>query len=248
MPVRRLTFIEYVRSITALLVFYLLLMVVMVLIPVIAVLTFGKATNWMVKTFAPILGKPVLFFLGIDFEVEDLRPEPHRPAVYLFNHSSTLDIPTLLALALERIRIVIKWEMQYIIPIWAVGRMTGQIFIKRQDRERSVATLQQALARLKTKKLSLVMAPEGSRKHSGKIGPFKKGAFHMALDLGYPVIPVYFEGNDELSYRGSLMAKSGKLKATIHPPVDTSGWKRENIDEHIAEVRAMYLAWAGVKE
>ena len=69
-------------------------------------------------------------------------------------------------------------------------------------------------------------------------------AFHMALDLGYPIVPIYFDGNDKLSYEGSIMAKSGKIVATIHPPIDTSSWKVETIDDHIAEVRAMYLDWA----
>tara|TARA_R110002096_G_scaffold183757_9_gene361884 strand:+ start:20746 stop:21480 length:735 start_codon:yes stop_codon:yes gene_type:complete len=239
-----LTIPEYARSILAIIVFYLLLFFASIVIFLIAVLSFGKATNWTVKTFGPILGKPVLYILGIEFEVRDLREDTSQPVIFIFNHSSTLDIPAVLSLALERFRVIIKWELQYIPFLFIIGRSTGQVFIKRSNREHSISALQKALVRVQNHKLNLVMAPEGSRKHEGKIGPFKKGAFHMALDLGYPIVPIYFDGNDKLSYEGSIMAKSGKIVATIHPPIDTSSWKVETIDDHIAEVRAMYLDWA----
>ena len=173
-----LTFIEYIRSFCALFVFYLLMFIVSILIFFVALLSLGKATNWSVKTFAPILGRPVLYILGIDFEVKDLRSDPSQPVVFIFNHCSTLDIPALLSLALKRIRIVVKWEIQYIPFLFVIGRLTGQVFIKRQDKEHAIATLQKALNRIKENNLNLVLAPEGTRKHEGIIGSFKKGAFY----------------------------------------------------------------------
>ncbi len=239
-----LTIPEYARSILAIIVFYLLLLIASILIFFVAIFSFGKATNWIVKVFAPFLGKPVLYILGIEFEVIDLREDTSQPVIFIFNHSSTLDIPAVLSLALERIRVVIKWELQYIPFLFIIGRLTGQVFIKRSNRAHSITTLQKALDRVQKHKLNLVIAPEGSRKHEGKIGPFKKGAFRMAIDLGYPIVPIYFDGNDNLSYEGSIMAKSGKIVATIHPPIDTSSWKIETLDNHIDDVRAMYLDWA----
>ena len=191
---------------------------------------------------------PVLFVLGIKFTVIDHREKETPPAIYIFNHSSTLDIPTFLALGLERFRVVAKWELQYLPFLLIIGRLTGQVFIKRQNSEKAIETLLKTYERLKRDRLNLVIAPEGSRKHEGVIGPFKKGAFRMAIDLKYPIVPVYFEGNDQLSLGGSLFSKSGEINAHIHPPVDTSFWKIETIDEHIAEVRGMYLSWAGVEE
>ena len=70
----------------------------------------------------------------------------------------------------------------------------------------------------------------------------------MAVDLGFPIVPIYFEGNQELSLGGSLLAKSGTINAHIYPPIDTSDWSRETIDEHVKEVRQKYLEWAGVEE
>ncbi len=241
-----LTFFEYVRSIITMIVFMLILLLVSVLVTILVLLTFGKATNWIVKTFPKYMGKPIFFLLGIDYHLNDLRKDTSKPVIFIFNHCSTLDIPAVLMLALERFRIVIKWELQYIPFFFIIGRLTGQVFIKRSDKEHAIATLQKTYDRLKKNNLNLILAPEGSRKHKGKIGPFKKGAFRMAIDLGYPIVPIYFDGNDRLSKGGSLMAKQGEITATIHPQIDTSSWKIDTIDEHIEEVRSMYLDWAGV--
>ena len=241
-----LTSFEYVRSIITMFVFMLILLLVSILVTIIVLLTFGKATNWIVKTFPRYMGIPIFYLLGIDYHLIDLRKDTSKPVIFIFNHCSTLDIPAVLMLALERFRIVIKWELQYIPFFFIIGRLTGQVFIKRSDKEHAIATLQKTYDRLRKNNLNLILAPEGSRKHEGKIGPFKKGAFRMAIDLGYPIVPIYFDGNDRLSMGGSLMAKQGEITATIHPQIDTSAWKVETIEEHIEEVRNMYLDWAGV--
>ncbi|MFV1882968.1 MAG: lysophospholipid acyltransferase family protein [Balneola sp.] len=200
------------------------------------------------KTFPRYMAYPVLFALGIKFRVTDHRKQETPPAIYIFNHSSTLDIPIFLALGLERFRVVAKWELQYIPFFFIIGRLTGQVFIKRQNSEKAIERLLKTYDRLKRDDLNLVIAPEGSRKHEGVIGPFKKGAFRMAIDLGYPIVPIYFEGNDKLSLGGSLFSKSGEINAHIHPPVDTSDWNIETLEDHIDGVREMYLKWAGVEE
>lgn len=243
-----LTPFEYLRSIITMIVFMIILLLVSVLIFIIVLLTFGKATDWIVRTFPKYMGLPVFYLLGIDYERIDLRKDKSKPVIFIFNHCSTLDIPAFLALALQRFRVVIKWELQYIPFFFIIGRLTGQVFIKRSNKEHAIKTLQETYERLRKNNLSLVVAPEGSRKHKGRIGTFKKGAFRMAIDLGYPIVPIYFDGNNRLSLGGSLMAKQGKITATIHPQVDTSSWKLETLDEHIDEVRNMYLNWAGVAE
>lgn len=243
-----LTVIEYLRSIMAMLLFIVILTIASVLVTIIVLFTFGKSTNWIVKTFPPIMSRPVFYVLGIRFKIIDHRRDTSTPSIYIFNHSSTLDIPAFLALGLERFRVIAKWELQYLPFFFIIGRLTGQVFIKRQHSEKAIATLLKTYERLKKDQLNLVIAPEGSRKHKGIIGPFKKGAFRMALDLGYPIVPIYFDGNDRLSMGGSLFAKSGEINAHIHSPIDTSEWKLETIGDHISEVRGKYLKWAGVEE
>ncbi len=243
-----LTPIEYIRSVLAIVVFFIMFAISTPLITLLLLFSLGKATNFVVENFGPFIAYPVLWTLGIKFNVVQHGEPAEPPVIYTINHSSTLDLVTMIALGLPHIRFVAKWELQYNPLFFIVGRLTGQVFIQRKKSDKAIKRIQSAYDRLKRDKLSIMVAPEGSRKHPGIIGPFKKGAFHMAIDLGYPIVPIYFDGNQELSLGGSLLSKSGTINAHIHKPVDTSDWKRETLHEHIDEVRNMYLEWAGVEE
>lgn len=248
MSVEQLTFGEYTRSILGIATFFLMLILATPIILLLLLLSFGRLNNLVVEQIAPLIARPALYVIGINFSIKVHDDTIKHPAVFIINHSSTLDVLTILALGLPRVRFVAKWELQYNPLFFLLGRLTGQVFIKRQNSEKAVATLQKAYDRVRQKRLSVLLAPEGSRKHPGIIGPFKKGPFHMALDLGYPIVPVYFEGNRDISMGGSLLAKSGKATAHIHPAIDTTGWTLENLEDHIAEVRELYLQWAGITD
>lgn len=240
-------FRDYARSVLAITIFFLIFLVATPLILFLLLITLGKASNFVIRKIAPLMVRPVLWISGISFTVEHHAKKNPGAAVYIINHSSTLDVLTLLALGLPRIRFVAKWEFQYNPIFLLLGRLTGQIFIKRQHSDKAIATLQKTYKRIKKQKLSIMMAPEGSRKHPGVIGPFKKGPFRLAMDLGYPIVPVYFEGNRELSKGGTLITKSGQLTAHIHEAVDVSEWSLDQLEENITEVRKKYLRWADVK-
>ena len=243
-----LTPIEYIRSILAIIVFFIMFAISTPLIAILLILSFGKATNFVVENFGPIIAYPVLWTLGIKFNVVQHGEPVDPPVIYTINHSSTLDLVTMIALGLPHIRFVAKWELQYNPLFFIVGRLTGQVFIQRKKSDKAIKRLQKAYDRLKSDQLSIMVAPEGSRKHPGIIGPFKKGAFHMAIDLGFPIVPIYFEGNQELSLGGSLLSKSGTINAHIHPPIDTTDWEKDTIEEHVEFLREKYLKWAGVEE
>lgn len=237
---------DYVRSILGITTFFIVLIAATPIILLLLIVSFGKLTNFVVEQVAPLIAKTSLFVAGIDFSVKVHGTGITCPAVFIINHSSTLDILTILAAGLPRVRFVAKWELQYNPLFFLLGRLTGQVFIKRQKSEEAIETLKNTYNRIKEHNLSVLMAPEGSRKHPGIIGPFKKGPFRMAIDLNYPIVPVYFEGNRKLSKGGSLLTKTGKATAHIHPPIDVSGWTLDNLEEHISEVRQLYLEWAGV--
>ena len=241
-----LTAIEYIRSILGIFVFFLMLLLFTPVILLLLIVSLGRLSSFVVESIAPLIVKPVFWVAGIRFRIEkNVDPVP-CPAVFIVNHSSSLDILTILALGLPRVRFVAKWQLQYNPIFFVLGHLTGQVFIRREKSEKAVATLRRNVSRLKRKKLSVMLAPEGSRKHPGIIGPFKKGPFRMAMDLGYPIVPIYFDGNRELSSGGFLLTKSGTVTATIHPPIPTKDWTLENLDEHIASVRQRYLEWAGI--
>ena len=241
-------FWEYLRSSLAIIVFFVIFLIATPIIFLLLLISFGKATNFIIETIAPLMVRPVMWVSGIQFDVDLHTDQITSPAVFIVNHSSTLDILTILALGLPKVRFVAKWEFQYNPIFLLLGRLTGQIFIKREKSDEAIATLQKTYKRVNKRQLSVLMAPEGSRKHPGIIGPFKKGPFRMAMDLGYPIVPIYFEGNRELSMGGTMITKSGCLTAHVHEPIDTSGWTLENLEDHILKVRQKFLKWACVSE
>lgn len=240
------TVTEYIRSILSILVFFIMLLLVTPVILILLIASFGRMSNFVVEKIAPFITRPAFATAGLKFTInKHIDPIP-SPAVFIINHSSTLDILTILALGLPRVRFVAKWQLQYNPLFFLLGHLTGQVFIRRENSDRAVKTLKKNVERIKRQELSVMLAPEGSRKHPGIIGPFKKGPFRMALDLEYPIVPIYFEGNRELSEGGLLVAKSGELTAHIHPPIDTSGWELQNLEDHIEDVRNKYQIWAGI--
>lgn len=245
---QKFTWIEYTRSGLSILLFFMLLIVFTPIILLMLILSFGKMTNFVVEKIAPAVAIPVLKVAGINFNIKKHVDPIPQPAVYIINHSSTLDILTILALGLPRVRFVAKWQLQYNPIFFILGHLTGQVFIRREKSEKAVETLKKNVERIRKNNLTVMLAPEGSRKHPGVIGPFKKGPFRMAMDLNYPIVPIYFEGNRELSAEDFLITKSGICTAHIHPAIDTSEWKLEDIEYHINDVRNRYLNWAGVKQ
>ena len=240
--------IHVARSYLAIAVFLLMLLLLIPFALVMLIFSLGKLSNFIIEKIAPFLAYTSLLIMGIHFHIKKHADDIPSPAVFISNHSSTLDIVTILALGLPRVRFVAKWEFQYNPLFFIMGRLTGQVFIKRQNSEKAVKILKKAYSRIKKQKLSIFAAPEGSRKHEGVIGEFKKGAFRTALDLGYPIVPIYFEGNNKLSGEDDLYARPGECTAHIYPAIDTSGWDLKSLPEKIEEIRSMYMEWAGVDE
>jgi len=232
------------RTSLSMVVFFMLLLIFTPIVLFLLLISFGRLTNFCIENIGPILARPVLVIVGIRFSINKKVDPLPAPAVYISNHSSTLDLFSILTLGLPRVRFIAKWELQYNPLFFILGRLTGQVFIKRQKSKEAVETLKKSYDRVRENRLSIFAAPEGSRKHAGIIGEFKKGPFRTAMALGYPIVPIYFEGNQKLSNGGSLFTRKGKCTAHIHPPIDTSDWTLDNLDEKIHEIRERYLRWA----
>ncbi len=237
--------IATVRSLLAMIVFIVVLGLFTLLAIPLLILSFGRLRDFLVQYVGGFLGWVVLATIGVKLDITDLRKNPSLPKVYISNHSSTLDMFVILALGLKKTRFVAKYELQYNPFFFIIGRLTGQIFLQRQDREKAMKALDQALIDIREQGLSLYMAPEGTRKHEGVIGPFKKGAFHMALNTGYPICPIFIDGASELAHGGSLVSRAGVLRVTLNEEIDTSRYGKEDVDALLNDTRKLYLQWSG---
>lgn len=232
-----------IRSGLAITLFVILMLVMYPIVILANLFTLGHATNPMTQYVLPWFIAPCFWVLGIRFKREFHEATLPKQAIYIFNHNATIDLLTIFALGIPRSRYVAKWEIQYIPVFFLLGRVTGQIFIKRQNSKQAVQHLHKQYKRILKHRLSIVIAPEGTRKHEGLVGPFKKGPFRMAIDLGIPVVPVFFEGNRDRNPGDSLVVTPGTIRAHIMPAIDTSDWSTSTLPKHIEDVRNLYIEW-----
>jgi putative phosphoserine phosphatase/1-acylglycerol-3-phosphate O-acyltransferase len=164
----------------------------------------------------------------------------HRPAVFLLNHQSKLDFYVMFSLLRRGFTGVAKKEAENTPGFKTFMRMAEMAFIDRGNTAKAIEALQPAVDRLK-KGLSVCMAPEGTRSYSPQLGRFKKGAFHVAMQAGVPIVPVVIRNAGEMMSRNSLTMRAGKVQVAVLPAIDVGKWKADALDKHVAGVRQLYL-------
>lgn len=171
-----------------------------------------------------------------------------RPAVFVFNHQSQLDVLILSALLRSDFTAVAKKELQHD-PVFApMGWLADVAYVDRANSEQARAALEPAVQSIREGR-SLVIAPEGTRSPTPRLLPFKKGAFHLAMQAGVPMVPIVIRNAGELMPAHSLLLSSGTVQVAVLPPVSTARWTARNLNRQVEEVRGMFLAtlanWPG---
>ena len=164
-----------------------------------------------------------------------------RPAVFLFNHRNNFDVFMVAALVKDDWTGVAKIELERNPLVGPLGKLMDAAFIDRSDSSAAVAALAgvQEAAR---KGLSIVIAPEGTRMDSpGTVGPFKKGAFRIAMATGLPVVPIVIRNSDSVAGRNSYRLNPGTVDIAVLPPIDVGSWTLADLAERIGQVRELYV-------
>jgi putative phosphoserine phosphatase/1-acylglycerol-3-phosphate O-acyltransferase len=184
-----------------------------------------------------------LALAGVNINIE--RGEEHlwsaRPCLFVFNHRSKLDAIVLMNLLRRDFTGVAKKEAANVPGFGQLFQLAGVAFIDRGNTGQAKKALEPAVQKLRDEGTSLVIAPEGTRARTKRLGPFKKGAFHIAMQAGVPMVPIVLRNVDELMWRDAQTIHSGTIDVAVLPPVDTSSWQVETIEDHVAEVRQMFL-------
>jgi putative phosphoserine phosphatase/1-acylglycerol-3-phosphate O-acyltransferase len=165
----------------------------------------------------------------------------HRPAVFLFNHQSSADALLVMALLRRDVTAVAKKELAWNPLVRVVGALADAVFIDRNNREGAVDALRPLVERALVRGKSLAVAPEGTRSGTGRLGPFKKGAFRLAMAGGVPVVPIVFRNAADVWPLGTQVMRPGTVDVVVHPPIPTADWTDDDLDARIADVRRLYL-------
>ena len=177
---------------------------------------------------------------GLDIAIKGKHNlEDFRPAVFCFNHQSSADVFILMKLLRKDVTGIAKKELE-MTPIGPLFKAMGAIFIDRKDKKKAIAAMKPAIEALKTG-TSIVIAPEGTRSGSKTLGEFKKGAFHLAIKGGVPIVPIVIKNAYMAMPKGTSILKPTHIEVVVLDPVDTSEWKVKNINKYVEEVRSLFL-------
>jgi 1-acyl-sn-glycerol-3-phosphate acyltransferase len=172
--------------------------------------------------------------------------DSHQPYVFVSNHHSYLDAAPLFAFTGRRMGAIAKKELLKA-PILGYGMgFVNVIAIDRSNRERAVETINAATQRLRAG-VSFMVCPEGTRALPGEMLPFKKGAFHMAVQAGVPIVPIALKNSDVLMGKGTGEAWPGTVEMVMMPPVDTSWVKTdEDLDALVRQIQNTIMLELGI--
>ncbi len=176
-----------------------------------------------------------LLIYGVRVRTTRLAPlDPSAAYVFMSNHRSQFDIlATVRALEDCQLRWVAKVELTRV-PVfgWALAH-TGHIIIDRSDPAQAIASLRAARATME-QGVSVIIFPEGTRGTAGgPLLPFKKGGFMLALETGFPIVPIAVRGSAELLPRGSWQPASGEIEVVIGAPIAVAGLERDVLVERV---------------
>ncbi len=171
-----------------------------------------------------------------------------RPCIIMSNHRSHYDIPLIFVSLEGSIRMLTKKEL-FRIPLWGRGMKAAEfISIDRSNHEKALQDLDEAKKKMEDG-IVLWVAPEGTRTRTGRLGPFKKGGFVLALELGAVIIPVGIRGSEAIHRPGSPdINLNRKVWVHIGDPIDAVSYGRGGRDRLMQDVRDAILRLSGEED
>ena len=204
---------------------------------VVIVLSFFVRSGNPMHKVARFWGRSILVVSGVKVSVKGLsNVDLTAPYIYMPNHQSNFDIPVLLGHLKVQFRWLAKMEL-FKIPIFGRAmRKAGYISIDRNNRQSAFESLKVAADKIKSG-ISVLIFPEGTRSLDGRIRPFKKGGFVLAIDSGVPIVPVVITGTRAIMPKGRFRVYPGQVSMVIHKPINTSIYTRKTKESLMENVR-----------
>lgn len=184
-------------------------------------------------------GRGCLWLGGVRLRVEGREHLPaDRAVVYMANHQGKFDIPVLFAGIPGQFRWLAKAEL-FRIPLFGLTmRTAGYIPVERGDRRQALQSMAEAAKRVAGGS-SIMIFPEGTRSPDGRLLPFKKGGFILAMQAGAEIVPIAIDGSAAVLPKGRLRIHAGEIRLRIFAPVPTAGLRASAREALMTEVEAL---------
>ncbi len=198
------------------------------------ILTFNRSASMVVvqKWWSPVL----LWAGGAKLEVQGLENlSKDQSYIFVSNHQSTIDIPTLFMALPWDTRFVAKKQLKYVPMLGWYMWAAKFVFIDRANHREAVRSLDEAGQQIRGG-ISIIVFPEGTRSDDRKVHPFKKGPFALAMKARVPVVPVAIEGSGALMPKNSWQITPGPIRVRVGKPIAPEHFEN-NRELLIREVR-----------
>jgi 1-acyl-sn-glycerol-3-phosphate acyltransferase len=200
----------------------------------------GPGLDRLIKAFCRL----VLFLCGIRLRIEGRGNfVPGRQYVVMMNHVNFFD-PFVLYAGFPGLARGVEEESHFRWPVYGPAiRRIGVVPISRTDTPRALASLKKAAEMIRTKRdFSFVVLPEGTRTLNTRLGAFKRGGFHLALETGLEILPIIQVGADRINRKGSRLIRPGRIRYVIEAPIFPDRFSKDNLGTFIDRVRAVFLS------
>jgi len=174
----------------------------------------------------------VLWLSGIKLEVTGLDNfDKNKTYVFVSNHSSQYDIVVLQKTIPNRMAMIFKKELAKI-PFFGWQLAMGPYVMIDRENEKALKSIDEAKVKMQKHNISIVVFAEGTRSKTGEIQPFKRGAFRLATQVGYPIIPTTIVGSNKIMPKGTFKIRRGTIKVHFEKPIQSEGnvTRQEEID------------------
>jgi lysophosphatidate acyltransferase len=185
--------------------------------------------------------------IGVDFSIIDDGERilnAKRPYVILINHQTELDILLLGAIWPQHCSVTSKKSLQKIPFLGWFMTLSGAVFIDRVDRNQAMKAFEGAAKAMRDLGQSVVIFPEGTRSYSAEpmLLPFKKGAFHLAVQAGVDIVPVVAENYSRVLNLKAKRFESGTIRVKVLEPISTKGKTAADVTKLCDETREKMLS------
>src|SRR6202167_3013913 len=145
--------------------------------------------------------------------------DPARTYIFMSNHVSNLAPPITVPLIPKRTSVLVKKELFRVPILGRAMRMGSLLPVDRGNREAGIEEVR-AAKQVIGQGLNMTIYIEGKRSFDGKLLPFKKGPFYLAMECGVPIVPITITGTLAVMPKGRFSIRPGRVTVIFHPPID----------------------------
>ncbi|KAF9924080.1 1-acylglycerol-3-phosphate O-acyltransferase [Linnemannia zychae] len=191
------------------------------------------------RLFAILAAKPC----GVTYKVVGEENLNHHPAVVVCNHQSSMDMMVLGRVFPTNCVVMAKKELLYFPFLGIYMKLSNAIFIDRKNHKKAIESTTQAVSDMKKHNSGIWIFPEGTRSRLDKADllPFKKGAFHLAIQAQFPIIPIISEGYSHIYDSSKRSFPGGELEIRVLEPIPTAGLTADDVNDLMEKTRNVML-------